>query len=504
MNHKAAVQCLFLMLLLILARGSDAGLQAELNQWMGAGGYSNYTNAGVYHNQYGGYWTGGALSVRTPNRQVGQLFSYTPPHFSGGCSGIDMELGGFNFVNKDEIVQQLRAIGQNAKMLAYNLAIKYVSALLADTMDWVKDKADFLNQLQMDSCTAAQNVLSAGFSAVGMPSYQQINDAEDREVCIDRQVVNGGMTRDQAQASCGRGGSRPGVLASDPEHFTQGNLAWYVLMQSPVFQNDPKLAEWIMNLTGTIVLNRDPALGSDAAAEAAYYPGMLYTACETSHNCLNADGKALLNALIGTPSAGSVPVALWSCQNLRASADGCQLLSAAPVQVSLQALAQHNLAQVLTTELGSIMQKLSNPKSTLNNQEKALIEQSAMPLYRYVLASQTFFHSQDPDPQVKNYLRMLAQHIVASNIEALIGQARLVFGLGKVNPAEDAKVKMYLDHLEHLGAAVASYEVDAQTQMQAQLNLMHDAQLYEQALVGRISSNFMAAALFNHGGASGL
>ncbi len=490
-------RCILSLLVLVAFFPAHASLQSELDQWLGKGqSYVNQTDPGVYRNQYGGYWTGGALSVRVPDRQVGQVFSYTPPHFSGGCSGIDSELGGFNFINKDEIIQQMRAIGQNAKMLAYNLAIKYVSSLLADTMDWVKDKADFLNQLQMDSCTAAQNVLSAGFTAVGMPTYTQINDAEDREICIERQMMLSGATRDQAQASCTRGGQRNGVLNQDKNRFIQGNLAWYVLMQSPVFRNDPQTAQWIMNLTGTILVQRTPAWGQDSSSTSSVIPGMLYDSCQARSNCLDAQGKALLDAMIGTPGTAQAHVWAWQCRDLEADEQSCADLGHAPVSVSLKDVADHNLSNVLTTELGSIMQKLSDPHSTLNDQEKALIGMSAVPLYRYVLASESFFHTQNPDAHIQQYLHMLAQQLVARNLQSLIDQVRLVFGSGHANAAQDPKVALYLKQLDHLGAALSAYEVDAQTSMQMNIQMLRDAQLYEQALISKIGSGMLQSAFF--------
>ncbi len=476
---------------------AHASLQSELDRWAGNGqGFVSQTDPGVYRNQYGGYWTGGALSVRVPDRQVGQLFSYTPPHFSGGCSGIDSELGGFNFINKDEIIQQMRAIGQNAKMLAYNLAIKYVSSLLADTMDWVKDKADFLNQLQMDSCTAAQNVLSAGFTAVGLPTYAQMNDAEDREICIERQMMLSGATRDQAQASCTRGGQRNGVLTQAQDRFVQGNLAWYVLMQSPVFRNDPQTAQWIMNLTGTVLVQRSPTWGQDTSATSSLIPGMLYDSCQARSNCLDAQGKALLDAMIGMPGSAQASVFIWQCSDLRPDAQACSDLGRAPVSVSLKDVADHNLSSVLSAELSSIMQKLADPHSTLNDQEKALIGMSAVPLYRYVLASESFFHTQNPDAHIQQYLHMLAQQLVARNLQSLIDQVRLVFGPGHANSTMDPKIALYLKQLDHLGAALSAYAVDAQTAMQMNVQMLREAQLYEQALISKIGSGMLQSAFF--------
>ncbi len=471
---------------------SKADLQSELQSWMGSSAYVNATSAGVYKSQYGGYWTGGGETISVPDRQVGKIFSSTPSVYSAGCSGIDSELGGFNFVNKDEIVQQLRAIGQNAKVLAFNLAVKYVSSLLADSMDWVKDKADFLNQLEMDSCTAAQNVLSAGFASVGMPSYVQINDAEDREICIQRQVMLNGLTRDQAQMACNQGGQRHNTLSSANSRFFTGNLSWFVLMKSPVFAADPQLAEWVMNMTGTMIVSDNSSQGSDGSRVSSWIPGMLYTSCDAKNNCLDYFGKAVMDALIGVPENLNMKVPFYVCSDLRTVANGCAHVKLDDQGVDLTQLNKMNISGHLVDELSSIMRKLSSPNAQLNNSERALIEQAALPLYRYTLASQSFFKRTVPDHDVQLYLRMLAQQLVAKNLEALISQVRLVFGSSGTNAASDPKVKMYLDYLGKLASAINSYEASAVDKMNLEVKLLHNAQAYEQALVGSMGNQFVS------------
>ena len=484
-------------MMLFYIDGSTADLQSELQSWMGNSAYVNATPAGVYKSQYGGYWSGGGATLSVQNRQVGKLFSVTPSLYSAGCTGIDSELGGFNFVNKDEIVQQLRAIGQNAKVLAFNLAVKYVSSLLADSMDWVKDKADFLNQLEMDSCTAAQNVLSSGFASVGMPSYVQMNDAEDREICIQRQVMVNGLTRDQAQMTCNQGDQRRQTWSSAGSRFFTGNLAWFVLMRSPVFSADPQLAEWVMNMTGTMIVTNNAAHGSDQSRVSAWIPGMLYTSCAAMNNCLDYFGKAVMDAMIGVPENLNMKVPFYVCSDLHTVATGCAHVRLDAQGVDLTQLNKMNIAGHLVAELSSIMQKLSSPNAQLNSSEKALIEQSALPLYRYTLASQSFFKRTVPDHDVQLYLRMLAQQLVAKNLESLISQVRLVFGSSGTNAASDPKVKMYLDYLGKLAAAINGYESSAVDRMNIELKLLHNAQAYEQALVGSIGHQFLG--LINYG-----
>ena len=71
-----------------------------------------------------GYAVGfGAASVRTPQVTFSALYSIRPPSFRYGCNGIDFNLGAFSVINKDELVQQLRAVAQGSLMYAFGVAV---------------------------------------------------------------------------------------------------------------------------------------------------------------------------------------------------------------------------------------------------------------------------------------------------------------------------------------------------------------------------------------------
>ena len=69
--------------------------------------------------------------ARTPIRSV-NVVSFDPPRFAAGCGGIDMYMGSFSFINGDQIVATLRAIGQNAKGLLFKMAIDVINNFLVE------------------------------------------------------------------------------------------------------------------------------------------------------------------------------------------------------------------------------------------------------------------------------------------------------------------------------------------------------------------------------------
>ena len=58
-------------------------------------------------------YTGGNLTLAAPSRSY-NLMSVQAPTVNAGCGGIDLHLGGFSFISKEQFVQTLRNIGSNA------------------------------------------------------------------------------------------------------------------------------------------------------------------------------------------------------------------------------------------------------------------------------------------------------------------------------------------------------------------------------------------------------
>lgn len=109
----------------------------------------------------GGYYQRGANVDLT----MGYI---TPPSLKGGCGNIDFNMGAFSFINGDQIVNALKAIGQNAKALLFTEAIEITSASLAGNMKhWIDEMNKWLSVLK-NSCQASSILMGGVNKSVGL------------------------------------------------------------------------------------------------------------------------------------------------------------------------------------------------------------------------------------------------------------------------------------------------------------------------------------------------
>ena len=125
--NGSRVVALLLVVLLCGARTVEADMGTDLGDYFNEfNGLINVTDPGVYRGQAAGYYSGGGLYLRVPQRSY-QLYSLQTPRFRTGCGGIDLYAGGFSLINSDELVAMLRNIGQSAVSYAFMLALRTIS-----------------------------------------------------------------------------------------------------------------------------------------------------------------------------------------------------------------------------------------------------------------------------------------------------------------------------------------------------------------------------------------
>jgi conjugative transfer pilus assembly protein TraH len=133
----------------------------------------------VYQGQQRGYYMGGSASIRIPQDTI-QPFSFTPPKVSAGCGGIDIAMGGFNYLNFSALVQKLQLILQAAPAMAFDLALGVLCPACKTIMDNLEHFSDIINSLNMDTCKASKAAL--GFAATELASvagYQLNQNSND-------------------------------------------------------------------------------------------------------------------------------------------------------------------------------------------------------------------------------------------------------------------------------------------------------------------------------------
>ena len=494
---------------------SNADMQSSLQGWMSQGEYVNVNKPAAYESQAGGYGASfGGLRYRTPVQEVGNFGSVRMPKVSGGCGGIDMDLGGFNFINKDQIVQQLRAIASNAKGMIFQMAIDTVSSMIGGNMKNFANKADFMNKLQMDSCQAASKLLNKGSEMLNM---------EDIDGCRENLISNEGKSFDQADRECTSGGRRVSVnntpLSKDSPEFKKGNLAWQIMMQDPYLVANKELAMLLMNMTGTVI-KRDAKPSEVATGDTnevskrfEYVPpwfltegGFVDCAAATSgaSTCETENVKTLRQLMVYGKLSGSGEIKMFQCNDDGnvTTADGCPDLK----KDGSDHVAYQNISLVMTKPLAkdfmdrinSIVVKILNPTAAkLTTDEIDIITQVKGPIYRYMLSSTTMLHQPNiDDPLLKDYMGALGEQIVAERMAELVGKIRTNMAHGKYSVGEDKEKIRFLANVEKTQIAFLHMGINAEQRMSSMQKMQESTSLYEKALVSNMTSKMAARLRF--------
>lgn len=157
--NKAIITILTILLTSTYSTASD--INTFLTQaWQEAVGGSKSSKT---YNEAGRLsYDGGGYSFRAP-RSVYQPISANirGPSVKAGCSGIDLNWGGFNFVyDKDQLQAFLQAIMAGAPGYVFNLAVSTFCPSCADIMNKINDIANQLNGLQLDACSVLESTES--------------------------------------------------------------------------------------------------------------------------------------------------------------------------------------------------------------------------------------------------------------------------------------------------------------------------------------------------------
>lgn len=482
--------------LLCLVFPANASLQSEINNWFDTG-YANNTSPHVYKTQMGGFYSGGSYQTRVPIRPLGGWVGFRPPHFSGGCGGIDLDKGGFNMVNKQEIIDQLRAIGQNAKSLAFSMAISYISSLLSAKMDVIKDWANFFGKQMMDSCQAA-TALVDGAVEFGSDKLMQIKQNN----CIKTLISNNGLSEDEARTACTSKGDRePTNLANQNAFgFTNGNLAWYMMMHVPMLENDLDMAEIMMNMTGTVIVNTDSASGADGGSNSIPIKPLVLENC-TGDGCSDAVLDALIDRIIfGDDAKGfKGDIYLYHCSQSTRSANplGCDELSNKGVPTKFDMTGYPSIKSKVKANIKSLYAKVYDKNATLSLEEQSFIEQAAAPIYKYILASASAFKNTDPSQDfiLDNYLDAISRELVASNFFAISTEVKKMLSLDDTAPNDEYKAAYY-KQLDKVISHFNKCRRDAEGDMKMILIMEENAQKYETIISSRLTPGTLASALF--------
>lgn len=250
--------------------------------------YTNTTDAGKFQSQRMSHYQGGSFYARFPTKSI-NVAMFDPPRIQSGCGGIDLFGGSFSFISGDEIVQILRAIGQNALGLLFQMGIQAISQPLSTLLSHFSDKLQQMNQALRNSCAAANKLVS-----IVSDSAQQDKQQTDRSILdtFTGESVDAFNTfKSQTKEGFKKGiwgklsgwktaEDQPNDNASIEENAIRkdplnGNMTWKALTNSKAHQrlspllsgavDERQVKELIINLGGTRINNQSKP--EDGSAE---------------------------------------------------------------------------------------------------------------------------------------------------------------------------------------------------------------------------------------------
>ncbi len=441
-------------LLLLLVHPSRADVGSDMNTFFTDMGYAaNVTPPGVYEGQAAGYFTGGGLVMRAPSRNY-QLAALQAPSYRAGCSGVDLYGGGFSYINSDQLVAALRNVGQNAVSYAFMLGLRVISPQISNVLEWVREKAEMINKLNINSCEAAADLVG---SFVGI-------DAKENSQCVLTRYGNGDSMEDARQA-CGAGGERNATLAGSNLNqiaFTNGNIAWRVMWNNLFLRNDRRLMEMMMNLSGTVILDKN-LNDENAPLNVVTLPSIL-----------NTQRAELLNALLD----GSQSIDIQGCVS-DTTEMACTRLTTKTVALG----GSNGLRDRVATVMNGIADKIRTRQS-LSSSELGLLGATRIPIYK-ILNVAAAMSDTVVSSQADKYADIVARDILFAYINDLLDM--VVSSTAGTPFIKSDEGEHYMAGIAEARQQVALLRSENFEELSRYVDLIRETQLYERMLVASMS-----------------
>lgn len=243
-----------LVLSLVFPVHTFGSIEDKMEQMFRKWGFKATSNEpGAYMAQTRGFITGGSLNLRAGYEPI-QLFSIRPPRIKAGCGGIDLFFGGISFINKDEFVNMLKAIGQNALGYAFQIGLEAICPTCLEQLKSLMNRIQGWQKMFTDTCQAAKSIVNW---VAGSLAESSISACEQR-------MIEEGEDPDVAQRECAEGNTTlRKIVELKREAFTQnsvpkarvyGNAVWDALRYSNLSEEEKIITQ---SLIGTFVCKMD-------------------------------------------------------------------------------------------------------------------------------------------------------------------------------------------------------------------------------------------------------
>ena len=438
---------MFSYIFLCISRAS-AGINKDLNNFFNSLGYAgNITQSHAYQGQEAGYYSAGSMFLRNQVHNM-QLIHLDTPSFSAGCAGIDAYLGGFSFINSDQLVAMSKKIMSNATGYMFDLALVTTVPELRDVKNYMQKLAQDTNSLNVNSCEAAQDLVGGLW-----PKTQ----ASQQKVCKDIGTQSNAFADwAAARQGCGVGGGfnqQMNAAAADPAYQKQvirdKNLVWNALKNNAFLSSDNKILELLMSLSGTIIF--------DVSGKATFVQSL-------------AGNNSLIKAFL-YGGAGSI----WQCDNY----SKCLKVFKGSLVITKDKALVTQVSNILIQIIKAVQQDRA-----ITNQQIGFINSTSIPILKFITILSAL-HMGSQTMAITQYSEVIAQDILA---QYLLENLNLVEQSLKANDFNAEIADKLNNKVIQAQQQVSDMRTQAYQKLQDTMVLIKNMRLLEQKVAAQIGS----------------
>ena len=425
------------------------------------GAAANSTGAVAYQGQSAGYYSLGSMWARFPQKTVYPA-NIQLPKVSAGCGGIDIFTGSFSFINASEFVAMAKAIANNAVGFAFDLALEAISPQIKGVIDPLRDLAQKINAQNLSSCEQGAALVGGVLGEMGVKSNQ---------VCQAVGTSNG-LFSDWARSrqKCGNGGEQTSTLKATPDDMKvllpgPKNYAWDMIKNSPLGASDRQMREFVMTLTGTIIVGERP---SDNDPLPITYRGQ--------------GDPAILDALID----GDKSAKIMKCDE----EDKCLSVS----EQTLAAQGSNALRPRIAGLIRSMTQKVKTNQA-LTQEERNLLGVSSVPLYK-IVAVQAASGFSLSDSEIQTLAEVAAIDMLNAIVQRMLDQVAAGQS-NNLNQADVSNLRQFNEQVAQVRQRLWQRESTVTAKVSQTYTIINNAMRIESTLQSRMAPGMAASLNFS-------
>ncbi|STX81474.1 TraH pilus assembly protein [Legionella busanensis] len=433
-----------------------ANVSQDLDNFFNGMGYaSNVTSPAAFESQAAGFFGGGSLYSRNQVRQY-QLVQLDLPSYRAGCGGIDLFTGSMSFLSEQKLVDLGKSVMTNAGAYAVDVMLASTVPELKQVRDYLQQLEQMANQASINSCQLSQNMVG-GIWPKTAESQQKI--------CKDQAAMGKeGLFSDYVKARMACSGNGFDTVmdkaSKDPERKKQvvlnKNLVWSLLQAKSFLNSDRELAEMVMSLTGTLIIDKE--------GKVINVPSLAG----------NAD---LINALIGTQN-GVQTAKIWRCKDAGSNSQ-CLQVSLQDINISETSALTYRVRDIIRT----INTKLVNDEKP-GNRELNFLSMTSLPVMKFLSVLNSMHYGRSA-VDIEEYSMLIAQDLLTNYLTELLREVSAATAGSELNTD---LVKEIQQRINEATTRVASLDPKVGHKLQEKLTLIERMAHIEKQVASQMNS----------------